>query len=481
MAGGVAGVQPSGENFDVIVIGAGPGGYVAAIRAAQLGLKTACVESRTTLGGTCLNVGCIPSKALLQSSEAYSEVQHKVSEHGVKVSGVSLDLKQMLKRKNDIVAGLTRGVEGLFKKNKVTWLRGHGRFLSTSAEGVVVAVDALEGGSKSYVARNVIIATGSEPVELKSIAPFDGEFIIHSTHALAMEKVPKHLVVVGAGVIGLEMGSVWKRLGAKVTVIEAAPKVLPPMDNAVSAAMQKILVKQGFEFLLGAKLTGAQVKGKQVNVAFEHDGQKKELVADKVLVAVGRRPNTTGLGLEAIGLALQPNGRVPVDAHFKTPVAGVYAIGDVIDGVMLAHKAEDEGMAAAEIIAGKSGHVNYEAIPNVVYTWPEVASVGRTEEQCKAEGIDVRIGQFPFLANGRAKCLGETDGFVKIIADARTDRLLGFHVIGPNASELIAEGAIAFEFGGSAEDLARSTHAHPTLAEVIKEAALSVDKRAIHI
>lgn len=477
MVAGVASVQSSGESFDVIVIGAGPGGYVAAIRAAQLGLKTACIESRGTLGGTCLNVGCIPSKALLQSSEAYSEVQHKIADHGVKVTGVSLDLKQMMKRKDDIVAGLTRGVEGLFKKNKVTWLRGHGRFIAPGT----IAVDAEDGSSKSYAAKNVIIATGSEPVELKSIAPFDGEFVIHSTHALAMDRVPKHLVVVGAGVIGLEMGSVWKRLGAKITVIEAAPKVLPPMDNAVSTAMQKILVKQGFEFLLGAKLTGTKVKGKQVTVEFEHDGQKKELTADKVLVAVGRRPNTARLGLETIGLNLQPNGRVPVDAHFKTPVAGVYAIGDVIDGAMLAHKAEDEGIAVSEIIAGKAGHVNYEAIPNVVYTWPEVASVGRTEEQCKSEGLEVRIGQFPFLANGRAKCIGDTDGFVKIIADAKTDRLLGFHVIGPNASELIAEGAIAFEFGGSAEDLARSTHAHPTLAEVIKEAALSVDKRAIHI
>lgn len=465
------------SQFDLIVIGAGPGGYVAAIRAAQLGLKTACVESRGTLGGTCLNVGCIPSKALLQSSEAFSEVQNKISEHGIKVSGVSLDLAQMLKRKDDIVKGLTKGVEGLFKKNKVTWLQGHGRFAGKNQ----VVVDAPDGTSKSYQAKNFIIATGSEPIELKAIAPFDQKFIINSTDALALEKVPEHMVVIGAGVIGLEMGSVWKRLGAKVTVIEAADKVLPPMDGSVSAAMQKILTKQGFEFLLNAKLTGAKVEGKQVKVMFDHEGKKKDLMADKVLIAVGRRPNTYKLGLETIGLALQPNGRVPVDSHFRTPVDSVYAIGDVIDGLMLAHKAEDEGMAAAEIIAGKSGHVNYEAIPNVVYTWPEVASVGMTEEQCKSKGFDVRIGQFPFAANGRAKCLGQTDGFVKIIADAKTDRLLGFHIVGPNASELIAEGVIAFEFGGSAEDLARSSHAHPTLAETIKEAALSVDKRAIHI
>ncbi len=463
--------------FDVIVIGAGPGGYVAAIRAAQLGLKTACVESRGALGGTCLNVGCIPSKALLQSSETFSHVQHKVSEHGVKVTGVSLDLAQMMKRKDEIVIGLTKGVEGLFKKNKITWLQGHGRLAGKGK----VAVDAADGSSQTYDTKNIIIATGSEPVELKSIAPFDQKFVINSTDALALDKVPGHIVVIGAGVIGLEMGSVWRRLGSKITVIEAADKVLPPMDGAISAAMQKILTKQGFEFLLNAKLTGTKVDGKQVKVLFDHDGQKKELAADKVLVAVGRRPNTFKLGLETVGLALQPNGRIPVDGHFRTPVENIYAIGDVIDGVMLAHKAEDEGIAAAEIIAGKSGHVNYEAIPNVVYTWPEIASVGKTEEQCKAKGIDIRIGQFPFAANGRAKCRGETDGFVKIIADAKTDRLLGLHIIGPNASELIAEGAIAFEFGGSAEDLARSSHAHPTLAEVIKEAALSVDKRAIHI
>lgn len=468
-----------GDNaqFDLIVIGGGPGGYVAAIRAAQLGLKTACVESRGTLGGTCLNVGCIPSKALLQSSEAFSEVQHKVAEHGVKVTGVSLDLPQMMKRKEEIVRGLTRGIEGLFKKNKVTWLQGHGRFAGPGK----VAVDAADGSSKIFSAAKVIIATGSEPVELKSIAPFDGKFVISSTDALSLEKVPGLMVVIGAGVIGLEMGSVWARLGAKVTVIEAADRVLPPMDGAVSAAMHKILAKQGIDFLLNAKLTGTKPEGKKVKVMFDHDGQKNELLADKVLVAVGRRPNTYKLGLETIGLALQPNGRVPVDAHLQTPVAGVYAIGDVIDGVMLAHKAEDEGMAAAENIAGKHGHVNYEAIPNVVYTWPEVASVGMTEEQCKAKGLEYKTGQFPFVANGRAKCMGNTDGFVKIISDAKTDRLLGFHIIGPNASELIAEGAIAFEFGGSAEDLARSSHAHPTLAEVIKEAAMNVEKRAIHI
>ncbi|MEY4631191.1 MAG: dihydrolipoyl dehydrogenase [Pseudomonadota bacterium] len=470
------------NQFDVIIIGAGPGGYVAAIRAAQLGLKTACVESRGTLGGTCLNVGCIPSKALLQSSEAFSHVQHKIAEHGVRVSGVELDLPQMMKRKDEVVKGLTRGIEGLFRKNKITWLQGHGRFAGPAKAGIhQVAVDKADGSSTIHATKTVIIATGSEPVELKAIAPFDHKFVIDSTDALALDKVPGHLVVIGAGVIGLEMGSVWKRLGAKVTVIEAADRVLPPMDGAVSAAMHKILVKQGMEFLLGAKLTGAKPEGKSVRVDFEHEGAKKDLKADKVLVAVGRRPNTFKLGMEAIGLSLQPNGRVPVDGHFKTPVAGVYAIGDVIDGLMLAHKAEDEGIACAEIIAGKAGHVNYDAIPNVVYTWPEVASVGITEEQAKSKGLDYKTGQFPFAANGRAKAMGDTDGFVKIIADGKTDRLLGVHMVGPNASELIAEAAIAFEFAGSAEDLARSSHAHPTLAEAIKEAALGVDKRTIHM
>jgi len=463
-------------SFDVVVIGAGPGGYVAAIRAAQLGLKVACVESRKSLGGTCLNVGCIPSKALLQSSEHYSHALHKLESHGVVVKGVALDLPKMMTRKDEIVKSLTRGVEGLFKKNKVTWLKGHGSFTGPNTV-------AVKDGSTSttVTAKNIIIATGSEPIELKSIAPYDGEYVVHSTHALAFEKVPEHLVVIGAGVIGLELGSVWARLGSKVTVVEAADRVLAVMDSTVSTQMKRILEKQGMNFILGAKVKSAAKSGKGVKIVYEKDGKDEELKADKCLVAVGRRPNTDGLELAKAGLETKKNGRIDVDGHFRTKHPHIYAIGDVIEGVMLAHKAEDEGIAAAELVAGRAGHVNHEAIPNVVYTWPEVACVGMTEEQVKAKGVEYRTGQFPFAANGRAKSIGDTDGFVKIIADARTDRLLGFHIVGPTASEMIAEAAIAFEFGASAEDIARSSHAHPTLAEVMKEAALAVDKRAIHI
>ena len=463
-------------NFDLIVIGAGPGGYVAAIRAAQLGLKTACIEARTALGGTCLNVGCIPSKALLQSSEMYSQVAHKIADHGINVTGASFDLSKMLGRKNEIVTGLTKGIEGLFKKNKITWLKGRGSFVDANT----VAVTA-EGKSVHYTAKNFIIATGSEPIELKAIAPFDGDSVVSSTEALAFDKVPEHLVVVGAGVIGLELGSVWLRLGAKVTVIEALDRVLPPMDGAVSTAMQRILTKQGFSFLLGCKLLSAKKSGKSLKISYEKDGKTEEIKADKVLIAVGRRPNTDGLEVGKAGVLMTKSGRVEIDAHFRTKVPHIYAIGDVVDGPMLAHKAEDEGIAAAEIVAGKPGHVNYEAIPNVVYTWPEIASVGLTEEQCKSKGLAFKTGQFPFAANGRARCMGETDGFVKIIADEKTDRMLGCHIIGPTASELIAEIAIAFEFGATAEDIARSCHAHPTLAEAIKEAALGVEKRTIHM
>jgi dihydrolipoamide dehydrogenase len=467
----------SDENqFDVIVIGGGPAGYTSAIRAAQLGLKTACVESRPTLGGTCLNVGCIPSKALLQSSEHYSHILHKVKDHGVNVGKVDLDLPVMLNRKDTIVSGLTKGIEGLFKKNKVTHLKGHASFAGPGSINVVNSV----GASQSYTAKNFIIATGSAPIELKAIAPFDGKSIVSSTEALGFNEVPKHLVVVGAGVIGLELGSVWLRLGAKVTVIEAMDRVLPPMDMEVSTAMKKILEKQGMEFLLSTKLKKAEASGKSVKVTYEQDGKELELKADKVLVAVGRRPFTDNLKLETIGLEPRKDGRLDTDDHYRTKVAGVYAIGDVIDGPMLAHKADEEGVAVAEIIAGKPGHVNYRAIPNVVYTWPEVASVGLTEEECKKQGFEVRTGKVPFMANGRARCLGETDGFVKLIADARTDKLLGAHIVGPNASELIAEMAVAFEFSASSEDIARSSHAHPTLAEVMKEAALAVDKRTIN-
>ena len=463
-------------QFDVVFIGGGPAGYTGAIRAGQLGLKVACVEYRGSLGGTCLNVGCIPSKALLQSSEYYHLAAHKAEEHGLKISKVEMDIAKMMKRKEGIVSGLTKGIEGLFKKNNVTYIKGKGGFVNQTT---IKVVDS-EGKTEEHTAKNFVISTGSIPVELRSIAPFDGTQIVSSTEALCFDEVPKHLVVIGAGVIGLEMGSVWLRLGAKVTVIEALDRVLPPMDSAVSAEMKKILEKQGMEFLLSTKLTKAEKSGKQVKVTAEKEGQSIELKADKVLVAVGRRAYTEGLGLENAGIAPRKDGKIDVNKHLQTAVAHIYAVGDVIDGPMLAHKADEEGVAVAEIIAGKPGHVNYEAIPNVVYTWPEVASVGMTEEEVKAKGLSVKVGKVPFIANGRARCLGETGGFVKIIADAKTDRIVGAHIVGPNASELIAELVIGVEFSATAEDIARSSHAHPTLAEVMKEAALAVDKRSLN-
>jgi dihydrolipoamide dehydrogenase len=463
-------------QFDVIFIGGGPAGYTGAIRAAQLGLNVACIESRGTLGGTCLNVGCIPSKALLQSSEHYHHATHKASEHGLKFQKIEMDIAQMLKRKDGVVTTLTKGIEGLFKKNKVTYIKGKGAFVNATTVKVALA----DGGSEEHNAKSFVISTGSSPVELKAIAPFDGKDIVCSTEALCFEKVPDHLVVIGAGVIGLELGSVWGRLGAKVTVIEALDRVLPPMDGAVSAEMKKILEKQGMQFHLGTKLTKAEKSGKKIKVTAEKDGQAVTVECDKVLVAVGRRAYTEGLGLEAVGLAPRKDGKIDVNHHYQTSVANIFAVGDVIDGPMLAHKADEEGVAVAEIIAGKPGHVNYAAIPNVVYTWPEVASVGMTEEEVKAKGIEYKTGKIPFSANGRARAFGETDGFVKIIADAKTDRIIGGHIIGPNASELIAELVIATEFSASAEDIGRSSHAHPTLAEVMKEAALAVDKRSLN-
>lgn len=463
------------NEFDLIVIGSGPGGYVCAIRAAQLGLKTACVEYEATLGGTCLNVGCIPSKALLQSSEFFHAAEHDFEKHGIGVGKLTLDLAQMLKRKDEVVKGFTGGVAGLFKKNKVTWLKGRGSFVDAHT----VKVTAADGSATEHKTKNVVIATGSKPIEIPP-AKYDRHAIVSSTGALKFDSVPKHLIVVGGGVIGLEMGSVWMRLGAKVTVIEALPHILNGMDGELQKTMRKILEKQGMEFLTDTKLVETKVGKKEVTAVCEKAGEKVEIKGDKMLVAVGRKPNTEGLNAEAIGLVLE-RGRVPINDHFATPVSGVYAIGDVVRGPMLAHKAEDEGIAVAEILAGKPGHVNYEAIPGVVYTWPEVASVGATEEQCKEQGIAVNIGKFPFIANGRAKALGNTDGFVKIIADAKTDRVLGVHMIGPTVSELIAETVLAMEFGSSAEDIARTCHAHPTLSEVVKEAALGVDKRSIHI
>lgn len=465
------------EQFDLIVIGGGPGGYIAAIRAAQLGLKAACIEYRGALGGTCLNVGCIPSKALLESSEMFDKIAHHAKEYGVDVKGATADIKAMVTRKNGIVSKFTKGIEGLFRKNKVTYLKGLGSFVD--AHTIAVTDDA--GKVENYQTKHVIIATGSAPIELP-IAKFDGKVVVSSTEALDFEKAPEHLIVIGGGVIGLELGSVWKRLGSKVTVIEALPALLGMMDGAVSKAMTKILGQQGLDLQVGTKVTGVKVSGSKGTVtATNAKGESVEFTGDKVLVAVGRRAYTNGLNLDAVGISAKPNGKVVVNEHLQTSQSHIYAIGDVIDGPMLAHKAEEEGVAAAEMIAGKPGHVNYEAIPNIIYTWPEVASVGMSEEQCKEKGIAVNTGQFPFAANGRAACAGNTEGFVKIIADKKTDRLLGAHIVGPTASELIAELAIAFEFGASAEDIARSVHAHPTLAEVIKEAALAVDKRALSI
>lgn len=463
-------------QFDVIFVGGGPAGYTGAIRAGQLGLSVACVESRGTLGGTCLNVGCIPSKALLQSSEHFHHASHKAADHGIKYAKLEFDLAQMMKRKEGIVAGLTKGIEGLFRKNKVTYIKGKGTFVNSTTLKVIGS----DGVVQEHTAKNFVISTGSIPIDLKAIAAQDGKDIVSSTEALSFDKVPEHMVVIGAGVIGLEMGSVWLRLGSKVTVIEALDRVLPPMDGAVSTEMKKILEKQGMTFMLSTKLTKAEKSGKQVKITAEQDGKSIELMCDKVLVAVGRRAYTEGLGLENVGLVPRKDGKLDVNHHYQTAVANIFAVGDVIDGPMLAHKADEEGVAIAELIAGKPGHVNYEAIPNVVYTWPEVASVGMTEEEAKAKNIEFKVGKIPFMANARARCIGDTDGFVKIIAHAKTDRIIGAHIIGPNASELIAELVVGVEFSATAEDIGRSSHAHPTLAEVMKDAALAVDKRSLN-
>jgi len=462
------------ESYDVVVIGGGPGGYVAAIRAAQLGFKTACVEKRQSLGGTCLNIGCIPSKALLQSSERYVEAQHALAAHGIKVAGVSLDLGTMQARKDKVVGENTRGVEFLFKKNKVAWIKGAGKL--TAPDTI-----AVEGGD-SIKAKSIVIATGSDIVRLPGIE-IDEKRIVSSTGALAFAEVPKRFVVIGGGYIGLEMGSVWGRLGSQVTVVEFLDRITPGMDGELSKSLQRLLQKQGFTFKLGTKVTSAKTTNKGVVLGLEPaaGGAPEELVADAVLVCVGRRPYTDGLGLEAVGVALDEKKRVQVDGQFRTNVPGIYAIGDVIRGAMLAHKAEDEGSAVAEIIAGQKPHIDYDAIPAVIYTAPEVASVGKTEEDLKAAGIAYAVGKFPFTANGRARANGDTEGFVKILADARTDRVLGIHIIGADAGTMIAEAALAMEYGASSEDIARTCHAHPTLPEAVKEAALAVAKRAIHI
>jgi dihydrolipoamide dehydrogenase len=461
------------KEHEVVVIGAGPGGYVAAIRAAQLGLDTACVEMEPALGGTCLRIGCIPSKALLESSELFAEAKKGFPRQGIKLAGVELDLAEMLKRKTDTVTALTKGIEGLFRKNRITRYAGRGRL---AGPGQVV-VEAADGAQTALAAKHVILATGSRSAPLRGVT-FDGERVGTSTEALSYPEVPKHLVVIGAGAIGLELGSVWARLGAKVTVLEYLDRILPGMDAELAAEMEKLLKKQGLEIRTGVRVTGARADGDGALVECEG---VEPLRCDRVLVSVGRVPYTEGLGLETVGIATDERGRIPVDAHWRTAAPGVFAIGDVIPGPMLAHKAEDEGVACAEFIRTGYGHVNYDAIPNVVYTHPEVASVGKTEEELKAAGVAYRKGSFPFMANGRAKALAQIDGRVKILADAATDRILGVHILGPRAGDLIAEAVAAIEFGASSEDLARTCHAHPTLAEVVKEAALAVDGRAIHV
>jgi dihydrolipoamide dehydrogenase len=459
------------NQFDVTIIGTGPGGYVCAIRAAQLGLKVAVVEKRASHGGTCLNVGCIPSKALLHASELYAESKHAFAKMGIKAE-TSVDFPQMMNFKQEAIDGNTKGIDFLLKKNKVTVFRGTGKIAGAGKVSV---------GSEVIETKHIVIATGSDVAKLKGIE-IDEQRIVSSTGALELKSVPAHLAVIGAGVIGLELGSVYARLGAKVTVIEYLDRILPGMDADVAKNFQRILQKQGFTFRLASKVTGAAKAKDKVTLSVEPaaGGTPETLDADVVLVAVGRVPYTEGLGLEAAGVKLDNRGRIEVDHHYATNVPGIHAIGDVIKGPMLAHKAEDEGIAMAEILAGQAGHVNYGVIPGVVYTSPEVAAVGKTEEELKAEGVDYKAGKFLFLANGRAKANQTTDGFVKVLADAKTDRVLGVHIVGPMAGELIHEAAVLMEFGGSAEDLARTCHAHPTLSEAVKEAALAVAGRAIH-
>src|SRR6201997_4499884 len=465
-------------TYDLVVIGTGPGGYVCAIRAAQLGMKVAVVEKNASLGGTCLNIGCMPSKALLHASEMFEEAGHSFAKMGVSVSAPKLDLPAMMNFKQQGIDGNVKGVEFLMKKNKIDVIHGKGRILDAGK----VEVTGSEGKSQTVETRNIVIATGSDIARLKGIE-IDEKRIVSSTGALSLDKVPGKLLIVGAGVIGLELGSVWKRLGSEVTVVEFLDRILPGMDGEIARQFQRILEKQGFKFKLGAKVTGVDTSGKTLAAKVEPaaGGAQETLETDVVLVCIGRVPYTEGPGLQEAGVALDNRGRVQIDEHFSTSVKGIYAIGDVIAGPMLAHKAEDEGVAVAEIIAGQAGHVNYDVIPNVVYTYPEIASVGKTEEELKQAGIAYKVGKFPFTANGRAKVNQTTDGFVKVLADAKTDRVLGVHIIGVEAGEMIHEAAVLMEFGGAAEDLARTCHAHPTRSEAIKEAALAVGKRAIHM
>ncbi|MYZ49293.1 dihydrolipoyl dehydrogenase [Propylenella binzhouense] len=466
------------DTYDLIVIGTGPGGYVCAIRAAQLGLKTAVVEKRATHGGTCLNVGCIPSKALLHASEMFEEAGHGFDKLGIKVSP-ELDLPAMLAHKDATVKSNVEGVAFLFKKNKIDSFHGAGRILGPGR----VEVTAGDGGVQELAAKAIVIATGSDSAPLPGVET-DEERVVTSTGALELKAVPKRLIVVGAGVIGLEIGSVWRRLGSEVTVVEFLDRILPGMDGEVAKQSQRILQKQGIAFRLGSKVTGVEPAGEGLAVSVapaSGEGATETIPADVVLVSIGRRPYTDGLGLAEAGVALDERRRVKVDGHFQTNVAGIYAIGDVIAGPMLAHKAEDEGVAVAEILAGQAGHVNYEVIPSVIYTMPEIASVGRTEEELKAAGIDYRVGKFPFTANGRARAMNRTEGFVKVLADAATDRVLGMHIVGAGAGEMIHEGAVLMEFGGSAEDLGRTCHAHPTMSEAVREAAMAASFKPIHI
>ena len=466
------------DRYDVVIIGAGPGGYVAAIRAAQLGMKTACIDSRDTAGGTCLNIGCIPSKALLQSSEKLAEARNGLAEHGIKIEGASLDLAAMMTRKDTVVTTLTRGVEFLFRKNKVDWIKGTARIAAPGR----VAVASNGGGKREIEGGAIVIATGSESIPLPGLS-IDEERIVSSTGALALDRVPERMAVIGGGYIGLELGSVWSRLGSKVTVVEFLDRILPNMDRELGPALQRILARSGVAFKLATKVAGGELGNEAVRLQLEpaKGGERETLAADVVLVAIGRRPFTNGLGLDEVGVARDPAGRIAVDGGFATNVPGIYAIGDVIRGPMLAHKAEEEGIAVIERLAGQKTEVDYDAIPSVVYTWPEAAAVGKTEEEVKAAGIEYRVGKFPFSANARARTNGDTDGFVKVLADAASDRVLGVHIIGPDAGTMIAEAALAMEFGASAEDIARTCHAHPTLSEALKEAALAVDGRPIHI
>ena len=465
------------NNFDLVVIGGGPGGYVCAIRAAQLGLKTACVESRGALGGTCLNVGCIPSKSLLNLSENFHKAKKDFNQQGIEISNIKLNIEKMMSNKNKSIQVLTKGVEFLFKKNKVTYLKGKGVLFSKN--DIVVYED--NNKRINIKAKNIVLATGSEATSLPGIK-IDENNIVSSTGALSFNKVPKRLAVIGGGYIGLEMGSVWSRLGTEVTVIEYLEYITPGMDREISNEFQKILSKQGIKFKMGSKVESVKDKGENVLISYTNvkSSKKETLEVDKVLVSVGRKPYTEGLNLSKVGVKKDTKGRIEVNNKLQTSVDNIYAIGDVIKGPMLAHKAEEEGIAVAEILAGQAGHVNYDVIPGVIYTSPEVATVGKTEEELKKENKSYKIGKFPFLANSRAKVNNETDGFVKIIADSKTDKVLGVHIIGPHCGDMIAEMALAMEFGASSEDIARTCHAHPTHTEAIKEAALAVDKRPIH-